>query len=87
MPVLAAPKWAAGVVFGLVGDNNLTEIEACYHDGKDVAPRVEQAIFDLVGGDFTKAALDLVGIIKDLPSLLSDCRGMDDDIAAIEAWA
>jgi hypothetical protein len=41
MPVLAAPKFAAGVVFGMVGDNNLTEIEACYHDGKDIAPRVE----------------------------------------------
>ena len=30
MPVKAIPDFLAGFMFGMTGDNNLTEIEACY---------------------------------------------------------
>jgi hypothetical protein len=38
MPVLAAPQWAAGLIYGLVGSNNLLEIEACAKDGHSMIP-------------------------------------------------
>jgi len=87
MPVLAAPKFGAGLIFGMVGDNNLTEIEACAKDGHDLIPKIEAAIHDLSTGLITKAVEELILLAKDIPNLLSDCKGMDDDIAAIEAWA
>ncbi len=87
MPVLAAPKWGAGLVYGMVGDNNLTEIETCAKDGHDLIPKIELAIHDLSTGLITKAVEELILLAKDIPNLLSDCKGMDDDIAAIEAWA
>lgn len=87
MPVLAAPKWAAGLVYGMVGDNNLTEIEACAKDGHDLIPKIESAIKDLASGLITKAVEEILLLAKEIPNLLSDCKGMDDDIAAIESWA
>jgi len=44
MPIFAAPQWAAGVIYGMVGDNQLLEIEACAHDGTTMVPEIESAI-------------------------------------------
>lgn len=33
MPVMAIPDFIAGFMFGMTGDNNLEEIEACYQGG------------------------------------------------------
>ena len=29
-------EWIAGLIYGFTGDNNLPEIEACFHSGHDV---------------------------------------------------
>ena len=87
MPIGAAPKWAAGLIYGLVGDNNLLEIEACAHDGEAMVPKIEKVIADFENGMITHAIEELILVAKDIPNLLSDCKNMDDDIAAIESWA
>jgi len=87
MTVLAAPKWAAGVVFGLVGENNLNEIETCAHDGVSMAPEIEAALHELRTGDFESAVANLMVLVNEIPTLLSDCKGMNDDITAIKEWA
>jgi hypothetical protein len=35
----------------------------------------------------TQGVEELIKVAKDIPALLGDCKGMDDDIAAIESWA
>jgi hypothetical protein len=87
MPVLAAPKWAAGLLFGLVDENQLAEIETCAKDGHLMIPAIEAAIKDLVSGDYVKGVEDILALVHDVKTLLSDCHNMDDNIAAIEAWA
>jgi hypothetical protein len=87
MPVGAAPKWAAGLVFGLVGDNNLFEIEACAHDSETIFSGVEQTIKLFENGMITQGVEELIKVAMDIPTLLGDCKGMDDDISAIESWA
>jgi hypothetical protein len=87
MPILAAPKFAAGVVYGLVGENNLTEIETCAHDGVSMVPEIEAALHELISGDFVQAVESLVSLVEEVPGLLFDCKGMNDDITAIEEWA
>ena len=87
MPVGAAPKWAAGLIYGLVGDNHLLEIEACANDGEAMVPKIEKVIADFEGGMITQAVEELILVAKDIPHLLKDCKNMDEDIAAIEDWA
>jgi hypothetical protein len=87
MPVLAAPKFAAGLVFGMVEENQLAEIETCAKDGHSMIPAIEAAIKDLESGDWVKGVEDILALVHDVKTLLSDCHNMDDNIAAIEAWA
>jgi len=34
--VMAAPDFVAGFIYGMTGDNHLTEIEACYNGGYQI---------------------------------------------------
>ena len=34
--VMAAPDFVAGFIYGMTGDNHLTEIEACYTGGEQI---------------------------------------------------
>ena len=36
LDVMAAPDFVAGFIYGLTGDNHLTEIEACYNGGYQI---------------------------------------------------
>ena len=64
---LAVPDWIAGFVFGLTGDNHLTEIEKCYTGGKDLVSDAEKALADIKSGSFIKGVQDVAKVIQDLP--------------------
>ena len=87
MPVGAAPTWAAGLIYGMVGVNNLTEIEACANDGWSEIQDIEVVIQDFAKGDYSKGAEELVAFAKGLETVLHDCTAMKDDISAIKSWA
>jgi len=90
MPVMAIPDFVAGFVFGMTGDNNLTEIEACYQGGEVMATEIEQGIADIKHGgtDYDiQAALEFALAATQIPVALNTCKNMDEDLAAIEAWA
>lgn len=55
MPIFAAPKFVAGFLYGMTGDNNLTEVEACYTGGEALGKELEIAIGDLEKKDLTDA--------------------------------
>ena len=50
MPVMAIPDFVAGFVYGLTGDNDLTEIEACYQGGEVMEQEIMQGIADIKHG-------------------------------------
>lgn len=52
-----------------------------------MVPEIESALHDLLTGDIILAIESLVELVKEIPNLLSDCRGMSDDITAIKQWA
>ena len=87
MPLLAAPKFAAGLIYGMVGENNLVEIQACGTDAWGSIHSVEEVIVDLHRGDIVAASTALINFAYDLEEALTDCHTMSDEVLAIKAWA
>lgn len=87
---MAVPDFLAGFVYGMVGDNKLTEIEACATGFEVMGPEIEAGIADLKKGgtdNDIQAALQFGLVALQVPQALKTCEGMGDDLAAIEAWA
>ena len=84
---LAVPDWIAGFVFGLTGDNHLSEIEQCYSGGQGLVTDAEKALADIKSGAFIAGIQDFGKVIWDLPDALQNCENMTDDIQKIEDWA
>ena len=86
----ATADFVAGFVYGMTGDNHLTEIEACFQGGDLMYQEIETGIADIKKGGWdndTQAALQFGLAILQIPQALNTCENMDQDIAAIESWA
>ena len=59
--VTAGADFTAGFMFGMTGDNHLTEIEACYNGGTLMAQEVEFGIADIKKGGMDN---DLQGALQ-----------------------
>ena len=55
---MAVPDFVAGFMYGMTGDNHLTEIEACYQGGSQVVTDVQTALGDFTSGGFFKGIKD-----------------------------
>ena len=84
---MAVPDFIAGFMYGMTGDNHLAEIEACYQGGQQIVTDTQTAVADFEKGDYFKGIQDAGKAWNEIGSAMSTCQGMDDDIAAIEAWA
>lgn len=84
---MAVPDWIAGFIYGMTGDNQLTEIEACYQGGQQIVTDSKAAIADFEAGDYFKGIKDAGTVWNEVGSSMTTCTGMGDDIAAIEEWA
>jgi len=87
---MTVPDFIAGFIYGMTGDNDLVEIEACYQGSKELSMFLKLALDDLKKGgtdNDIQAALEFGLAIAIFPQSLATCEGMDDDIAAIEEWA
>ena len=87
LPLNAVPDFVAGLIFGFTGNNHLDELETCLNDADQLVKDAEVVISDVKEIHLVQSAKDIGTIIWELPDAVSGCTGMDDDIAAIEAWA
>ena len=85
--VLAVPEFIAGFMYRMTGDNKLSEIETCYNDAGSIVTDTEAAIADFESGNFFKGIKEAGLVWHEFGSTMTACKGMGDDIAAIEAWA
>jgi len=84
---MAIPDFVAGLIYGFTGDNQLEEIETCFHGTQDIVTFGEDLVHDLAHGDFIKAIDDNAKFAQALEDAVTECTGMDDDFARIAAWA
>ena len=90
MPVMAIPDFIGGFVYGLTGDNNLSEIEDCYQGGAVMEQEIVTGINDIKHGgtDYDiQAGLEFALAATQIPVALNTCKNMGDDLQAIEQWA
>ena len=86
----AAADFVAGFIYGMTGDNDLTEIEACFQGGELMYDEIDRALYDIEMGGWdydVQAALEFALVGLQVPQAISTCKNMDEDIAAIESWA
>jgi len=87
---MAIPDFIAGLMYGLTTNNHLTEIETCYDSGVPIDMYVQTALDDFHHGgkDWDMQAIINIGLAGlNVPIALTTCRGMGDDLHAIESWA
>ena len=84
---MAVPDFIAGFMYGMTGDNQLTEIEACFQGGQQIVTDAQTAIADFSSGSWFAGLKELGTVWNEVGSAMTTCQGMDDDIAAIEQWA
>ena len=77
----------AGIVYGVIEGEGLTEFEACIKDAKTEASSSYHAFEDLMAKNWTTGFQELSEIVKALPGLMTDCTGIQEDIATLESWA
>jgi hypothetical protein len=90
IPTEGVPKFLGGFLWGMTGQNNLQEIEACYNGGDLMYNEISMALADIKedGWDPTVQAILEFGIVAlQIPQVLKTCKGMGDDLNAIEEWA
>ena len=83
-------NFLAGIIEGLIGENDLPEIKKCLNDSSAIEKQLAEAIADFEKGDISdiiKGIQIIGGILQNLNHTLGDCQGMQDDIARIEKWA
>ena len=56
MSAMAIPDFIAGFMFELTGDNDMTEIEACFQGSETMVTDAEAALADIEAGDIIKGA-------------------------------
>lgn len=81
------PDFVAGLLYGWTGDNNLTELEACWTSDLPIMDDFRTSLVDLAGGNIIKAVKQFEKAIFNLQTAMVPCHQMQDDIAAIDAWA
>ena len=87
MPLDAPLLFVGGLMEGLVGDNHLTELSSCFTDAEAVVKDVETVVQDVEGKKWVSAAEAIKTTVVGVETALQDCKGMDDDIAAIKSWS
>jgi len=88
--ITGAADFVAGFVFGMTADNHLTEIETCFTGGELMYHEIEAGIADIKKGGWNEdvqAALEFGLVALQVPGALKTCKGMTDDLTAIEQWA
>ena len=83
-------EFIAGLLMGFIGDNHLSEIQACVTDAEKIFDDVEKTVKDVSSGSWSSAAGDVKDIAHMIPTMFNsegDCTNMLKDVQAIKKWA
>jgi hypothetical protein len=87
LDLLMLPELAAGFVDGMVGDNHLAEMQACYKGVHPLEQDLMAALKDVEGFHLIKALKQFEMFVYHFQLDVAPCMHMSDDVKAIENWA
>ena len=85
-----AAKVVAGLVDGIIKSDDLTLIEKCLTNAGSLTTDISAAVADFETESFEGilSGMKTIGkIVKEIPSDLSTCENIEDDIRKLELWA
>ena len=87
--IVGVPEFLAGFVYGMVGENHLSEFQTCIQSADKEAPYIHKFVEDLEQLHIISAFENLESFIYHLQMDVAPCQGknLQDDITAIKAWA
>ena len=71
--VMTVPDYIAGFIYGMTGDNHLSEIEACYNGSTDFVSKAQSAVADIQAGHYVKGTSEIGQLINEWPTALATC--------------
>ena len=86
-PTVDQTEFAAGVIYGFVGYNNLKEMEACYTGAIPVIEEAEATLKAYEAGQHAKMILHAKKLLSAFRADAPLCENMQDDIHEVEQWA
>ena len=77
-----------GIFWGVISKEGADNLQTCVGDLKDEGAMVEDAWVKLHKGPlhFAAGLHELYEAVRDIPSVIGDCRIIHDDIQTLEAW-
>ena len=87
LDLMMLPDMAAGFVYGMVGDNKLSEFEACYSGVAPLEQYLMAALQDVEQFHIIKALKQFELFVYNLQTDVAPCTNMGDDMQKIEQWA
>jgi len=85
--LMEVPDFIAGFLYGWTGDNNLTEVEACYNSDLPIFEDLKTSVDELFHGHVIKAAEKFEKAVFNLQIAMEPCHNMSNDIHALKAWS
>merc|ERR1719345_169819 len=89
MNVAGVEDFVAGLFQGLLKKNDLPLIQKCLTNTGALEAEITNALADISKGDIPdilKGVQEMGQIIKELPTDLAACQGLDADMQKIKAW-
>ena len=80
----------AGIMFGIIDQNDCTEIEACGTDSAHDVIQAYNALQLIITRKPLKVAAGVAmlrSVVEDIPTDLNECKNIQDDIASLQAWS
>ena len=80
-------EFVAGLIYGFIGDNHLSEIEACYTGSEPIIKGIEAVLGDIEHLHFIKAIESFEKIVFNFQEDTAACHNISDDLTSIKSWA
>ena len=83
-------EFVAGLINGLIGKNDLTEIEKCLKNTQLLEQNIEVALADVERGDMNdviKGVREFGDVLMQLPQDMATCTSIQPDVLQIYNWA
>ena len=83
-------EFIAGILYGFVQHDDLTEIEQCLQNGERLESEIEAIVTDLSTlnlSNIVDAIKKATALVEEIPTDLAQCKDLQGDLDKITTWA